>query len=500
MSKPSNETQTIIPSKQYTSENYIDDMLDVFYIDNHSNKINFNLFKDIDEKSTQKENNIKFIKEIEQYNFNIVERFVLIYLAIARLRKHSRTTRNDIVEKLVDLNIAKPSIAVKLTNDNSTLFKSHCMVIKRKLYSEEFELDINDKLFNILFNITETQTNKNKDSQEFVLLKPNEIYKEICKYVIGQNEAVKSISAAIYEHIIKCKLNTANNKDKIDKTNTLIIGPTGTGKTFICNTLSKILNIPIFTADAGQFTESGYVGLSPNSILTGLAKKCKPRNNKFPISIIYIDEIDKIAIRQEHDEQSVGTRPVQEELLKIIESFNYICDGGKFESSKEYDISNVLFILGGAFSGLEKVIENRLNKKNKIGFNTEEKIPNDNLTILQKTTSEDLIEYGFIPEFVGRLQNRVILNSLTKENLIHILNKSQNNIINQYKQIFCEAGIKLDVPNETISYIAEQAIKNNTGARGLKSTISNILNKILFETISNEQTSFILTPENIKQF
>ena len=296
--------------------------------------------------------------------------------------------------------------------------------------------------------------------------------------------------------------NNNENKDKLDKTNTLIIGPTGTGKTFICNTLSKILNIPIFIADAGQFTESGYVGLSPNSVLAGLAKKCKLRCNKFPISIIYIDEIDKIAMREKHGEQSVGTSPVQEELLKIIESFNYISDGGKFAPSMEYDLSNVMFILGGAFSGLEEIIRNRINKDTeiKIGFNAKEKIQSNNSNILRQATSEDLIEYGFIPEFVGRLQNKIILNSLTKENLINILSTSQNNVISQYKQIFSEAGVKLNILDETIEYIAGEAIKNNTGARGLKSTISNILNKILFEAVSNEEKNFILTPEIIRQF
>ncbi len=496
-----NTQQTI--TTQYSSEEYIDDILNIFYVDNRS-KIDFNLFKEIDEKSLHKESSVKFIEEIEQYKFDIVERFILVYLAISRLKKHTRTTRNDIIEKLVELNITKPSIAVRLTDNNSNLLRNHCIICKSR-YAGELEFDIRDKLFDILFNISKEDKSEgyiNEESKQNFILKPNELYNKLNKYVVGQDDAIKNISAAVYEHILKCKLNNNDNKDKLDKTNTLIIGPTGTGKTFICNTLSKILNIPIFIADAGQFTESGYVGLSPNSVLTGLAKKCKPENNKFPISIIYIDEIDKIAIRQKHGEDSVGTRPVQEELLKIIESFNYTSDGDKFGPKVEYDISNVMFILGGAFSGLEEIIKNRINKdtKTKIGFNTQEKPQSDSSNFLQQATSEDLIEYGFIPEFVGRLQNKVILNSLTKENLINILSTSQNNVISQYKQIFLEAGIELDILDETIGYIAEEAIKNNTGARGLKSTISNVLNRILCDVVSNEQKNFTLTPEIIEQF
>ncbi len=329
---------------------------------------------------------------------------------------------------------------------------------------------------------------------------PNEIYNKISKYVIGQDIAIKNISAAVYEHIIKCEINKTNNsKDKLDKTNTLIIGPTGTGKTFICNTLSKILDIPIYVADASQMTETGYVGLSPESIFTGLEKRCRQtmKTNKFPVSIIYIDEVDKIAFRNDNKGE-VGNKAVQEEFLKIIESDTFFFDGGRDFRAREYDISNVMFIFGGAFSGLEKIIEERVNanKEKKIGFFKEDFTEQDNnINILQQTTTEDLIKYGFMHELIGRLPNKVILNPLTKHDLINILTSSQNNLISQYKQIFCEADIKLEVLDETIELVAEKAIKNNTGARGLRTILSNVLNKILFESASKGQKDFVLTPE-----
>ena len=218
--------------------------------------------------------------------------------------------------------------------------------------------------------------------------------------------------------------------------------------------------------------------------------------NKFPISIIYIDEIDKIAISQEHD-SIIGSKSIQEEFLKIFESTTYFCSGGRFGMERVFDISNIMFILGGAFSGLEQIITTRLNKnkEKKIGFSIEQNIDSNNTDILQQVTTEDLTVYGFMPEFIGRLTNKAILNSLTKKDLINILTTGKNNIIEQYKEIFLKAGITLNVPDETIEYIAEKAIENKTGARGLRNTLSNVLNKILFDSSINKQTECSLKTE-----
>ena len=483
------EPLTKLPT--YTSEHYINDILKLFYSETHRRKNIFELFKMIDERSMEEESDIDFIKEIKPYNLNIIERYTLIRIAIAQIR-HEHFSRSDLVSELIELNIAKPITIINLIGKNSKLFKNKCII-----YS--FGLELNEHLFNLLITSKGETTSINN---YIIDIKPNELYCKLNSYVIGQDNAIKNISAAVYEHIIKCRLNKdENKKDKIDKTNTLIIGQTGTGKTFICNTLSKILNIPIYIADASQLTETGYVGLSPESMFVGLLKECKQNmeGNKFPISIIYIDEIDKIAISKEKD-GIIGSKSVQEEFLKIFESTTHCCFG--MFDNREYDISNVMFILGGAFSGLEKIIEKRkkTNKGKSIGFFKDNIVEQDNLNILQQVTTEDLIEYGFLQEFIGRLPNKVILNALTKQDLIKILTKSQNNVITQYKQVFTEAGINLNILDETIEYVAEQAIKNNTGARGLKSILSSILNKILFETSSKGQKDFTLSPKEFSLF
>ena len=488
----------------YTSEEYLDDVLDFFYSGKYNREV-YTDFKYIYERSMQKDSNVKFVKEIEKYNFNIFEVYVLLYIAISKMRRHG-IRKSDLIERLIEKHLAKPSVIVKILSENSKLFKSKCIIYGKTNPYEEGILEIDDKLFNALFNIDfkeAKKTNKKDKKERKFNIKPNEIYTELNKYVIGQDNATKSITAAVYEHIIKCEINRkTDSKDKLDKTNTLIIGPTGTGKTFICNTLSKILNIPIYVADASQMTEAGYVGLSPESILIGLEKMCGEslKNNKFPVSIIYIDEIDKIAFKK--NDKEVGNKGVQEEFLKMFESDKYFFDGGRGYRSREYDISNIMFILGGAFSGLEKIIEERTktNKEKKIGFVKGNVSSQEDKNILKQTTTEDLIEYGLMPELVGRLPNKVILNQLTKQDLINILTVSQNNVISQYKQVFSEAGIKLDVLDETIEQVANKAIENNTGARGLKTILSNVLNKILFETVSNGQKDFVLTPENLQAY
>lgn len=487
----------------YTSEQYLDDVLEFFYsFGGYENKKNFDDFRSIDERSLQENSDVKFIKEIEKYNFNIVERYILLYLAVSKIKRRRRN-KSEMIESLINKKIAKPSVIVKILNKNSKLFKSKCIKDEKSLPYDEGTIEIDNKLSDILFNSSSEESTKTKQDgkqEKKIIIKPNEICEKLNKYVIGQDNATKSISAAVYEHIIKCEINgKTDSKDKLDKTNTLIIGPTGTGKTFICNTLSKILNIPIYIADASQMSETGYVGLSPESIFIGLEKKCreKMKGNKFPVSIIYIDEIDKIAFKNDN-KSDVSNKAVQEEFLKIIESDTYFFDGGRDFRAREYDISNVMFILGGAFSGLEKIIEERVNanKDKKIGFVKENFVTQDNNTnILQKTITEDLIKYGFMHELIGRLPNKVILNPLTKQDLINILTSSQNNIVSQYKQVFSEAGIKLDVLNETMEYVADRSIENNTGARGLKTILSNILNKILYETVSNGQRDVVLTPE-----
>lgn len=493
MKSTKKETEPLAKFPPYTSEAYINDILELFYNESINEKKIFELFKVIDERSMKEDSDIDFIKKIKPYNLNIIERFALIIIAIYEFRNR-HIDRDRLVSKLIALNLAKPFVIINLIGKNSKLLKNKC------ISSDSYNLELNMHLFNLLITSKKEKTSINNANEEQLIdIKPNDLYCKLNSYVIGQNNAIKNISAAVYEHIIKCKINEdENKKDKLDKTNTLIIGPTGTGKTFICNTLSKILNIPIYIVDASQLTETGYVGASPESMFIGLLKKCKQtmEGNKFPISIIYIDEIDKIAISQEHD-SIIGSKSIQEEFLKIFESTTYFCSGGRFGMERVFDISNIMFILGGAFSGLEQIITTRLNKnkEKKIGFSIEQNIDSNNTDILQQVTTEDLTVYGFMPEFIGRLTNKAILNSLTKKDLINILTTGKNNIIEQYKEIFLKAGITLNVPDETIEYIAEKAIENKTGARGLRNTLSNVLNKILFDSSINKQTECSLKTE-----
>lgn len=492
MKSTKKETEPLAKFPPYTSESYINDILELFYDENISKRKIFELFKVIDERSMEENADIDFIKEIKPYNLNIVERFALIQIAISQI-KNDHMHKNEFISKLISLKVAKPLIIINLFNRDSKLAKNNCISF------DSYPLTLNRNLFNLLLNSKEKTNNvcNSKKKEQTIDINPNELYCELNNYVIGQDSAIKNIVAGVYEHIIKCQINKdKNKKDKLDKTNTLIIGPTGTGKTFICNTLSKLLDVPIYIADASQFTESGYVGLSADSIILNLAKKCNlQQERKLPVSIIYIDEIDKIAITKENEKNSVGNKGVQEELLKILESSKYLCDGGRFSPEREYDISNVMFILGGAFSGLEQIITTRLNKnkEKKIGFNVEQNIDSNNTDILQQVTTEDLTEYGFMPEFLGRLTNKAILKSLTKKDLINILTTGKNNIIEQYKEIFLKAGITLNIPDETIEFIAEKAIETKTGARGLRNTLSNVLNKILFDASIDKRTDYTLT-------
>ena len=314
MKSTKKETEALAKFPPYTSETYINDILELFYDESINKRNIFELFKIIDKRSMEESADIDFIKEIKPYNLNIIERFALIQIAISQI-KNDHSHKNEFISKLISLKVAKPIVIINLFNKDSKLSKNNCISL------DSYPLTLNRKLLNLLLNSKEETTNVcSREKGQNVDINPNELYCKLNSYVIGQDTAIKNIVAGVYEHIIKCKINKdENKKDKLDKTNTLIIGPTGTGKTFICNTLSKLLDIPIYIADASQFTESGYIGLSVDSIILNLAKKCNlQQEKKLPVSIIYIDEIDKIAITKENEKNSVGNKGVQEELLKIL--------------------------------------------------------------------------------------------------------------------------------------------------------------------------------------
>lgn len=345
--------------------------------------------------------------------------------------------------------------------------------------------------------IEENQLKNIYNNSELKILKPHEIKAELDKYVIGQEAVKKKLAVEVYNHYkrINSKLNV-----EFPKSNILLIGPSGSGKTYLLERLSNILNVPFVIGDATELTEAGYVGKDVDSLLFHLIDKAYGDIELAEKGIIYIDEIDKIITRKESGSKSkdVGGEGVQQSLLKIIEGTEYIIE----ETGEVINTKNILFVCGGAFDGLEKVIEERLNisKKKSIGFcsslkeNDKESIQLEN--ILNKVQLEDLMEYGLIKEFIGRLHLIAVLNELTEDDLKNILTKPKNAIIKQYKALLKLDNIKLKFSKDAIEYIAKEAKNRGTGARALKGVISDRLNDLMYELPMNpELKEYTVTKE-----